>query len=74
MANVADGNVDAGEAGINGSRQRWPTRLQLTRMILTIVSCPCLSADPCQSYKSRELKTVEKQLCVNSLWTNGDIL
>ena len=27
MANVADGNADAGEAGVNGSKQRWPARL-----------------------------------------------
>ena len=42
MANLAQGNVDAGKP--------------------TTASCPCLSADPCQSYQSRELKTGEKQL------------
>ena len=31
-------------------------------MKLTTVSCPCVSADPCQIYQSRELKTGEKQL------------
>ena len=35
----------------------WPASITLTS-----VSCPCLSADPYQSYQSQELKTSEKQL------------